>query len=303
MSAPVTQADQSIQDAMLINFGICGLTGFILNSLVLCVLIGKLRKRGTHTDVKICTLVASTDLLASMGILFRSIFTKFPYNIIKVHPNWCKFDALITIIINCSGYALGVMSAERCLLICFNIQLSIWFWLTIIFSIYLLKIILAILSIVYDLQILTSAQVSCVYVAINIGYYGYLFGTIFFVISFISVLVSYFGIIITKSKQCLNQINLNVPKETVYKELRSTLFKSLINMALYLLCFSGKLYGLLYLLIFGLNRPMMVEIVSQSMVCWSAAVNSIVLLYMNTEVRNSFISLLKRFKFSSLSNR
>jgi hypothetical protein len=301
MSSPITPANQSIQDIMLINFGICGLIGFTFNSLVLCVLVSKLRKHGAHTDVKICTFVASSDLLASMGILFRSIFAKFPYNIIKVHPNWCKFDGLITIIMNCSGYTLGVMSAERCLLICFNIQLSIWFWLIVILGIYLIMMILTISSIVYDSQILTSAQVSCVYNNIGVGYYGYLFGTLFFIISFISVLVSYFGIIVTKSKQCLNQINLNVPKETVYKELRSTLIKSLINVTLYLFCFSGKLYGLLYLLIYGLNRPMMVEVVSQSMVCWSSAVNAIVLLYMNTEIRNSFIALIKRFKFSLLN--
>ncbi|KXN64856.1 hypothetical protein CONCODRAFT_13795 [Conidiobolus coronatus NRRL 28638] len=239
MSSPITLADQSIQDAMLINSGICGLIGLILNSLVLSVLVSKLRKRGAHTDVKICTLVASTDLLASMGILFRSIFTKFPYNIIKVHPGWCKFDVLITIMLNCSGYTLGVMSAERCLLICFNIQLSILFWLIIIFSIYLLMMIFTILSLASDLQILTSTQVSCVYNNIGIGYYGYIFSTILFVVSFISVLVSYFGIIVKKSKQCLNQINLNVPKNTVYKELTSTLVKSLINIVLYLLCFSG----------------------------------------------------------------
>jgi hypothetical protein len=303
MNAPETQADQSIQDAMLINFGICGLIGFTFNSLVLCVLVKKLKKRGAHTDIKICTLVASTDLLASMGILFRSIFAKFPYNIIKVHPNWCKFDGIITFILNCSGYTLGVMSAERCLLICFNIQLSIWFWLILIFSICLSMGILVILSIVNGLQILTSTQVSCIYIATNAGYYSYLFTTISFVVSLIVVLVSYFGIIITKSKQCLNQINLNVPKETVYKELRSTLFKSLINIILYLACFSGKLYGLLYNIITGLKRPIMVDVVSQSMICWSAAVNSIILLYMNTEIRNSLITMLKGIKLPFLSNR
>jgi hypothetical protein len=303
MSAPVLQADQSIQDAMLINFGICGLTGIILNSLVLCVLINKLRKRGAHTDVKICTFVASTDLLAAIGILFKSIFTKFPYNIIKVHPNWCKLDGLLTIILNCSGYTLGVMSTERFLLICFNIQLSIWFWLKIIFSIYILMITLVILSIANDLQILTSTQVNCIYLPIGAGYYGYLFTTILFVISFVTVLVSYFGIIVTKSKQCLNQINLNVPKEAVYKELRSTLFKSLINMALYLICFLAKLYGMFYALVTGLKRPMMLEVVSQSMICWSAAVNSIVLLYMNTDIRNSLVAMIKEIKLPFLSNR
>jgi hypothetical protein len=303
MNAPETQADQSIQDAMLINFGICGLIGFILNSLVLCVLVKKLKKHGAHTDIKICTFVASTDLLAAIGILFRSIFAKFPYNIIKVHPNWCKFDGIITFILNCSGYTLGVMSAERFLLICFNIQLSIWFWLILIFSIYLLMAILVTISIANDLQILTSTQVNCIYIAANIGYYSYILTTMLLVVSLIVVLVSYFGIIVTKSKQCLNQINLNVPKETVYKELRSTLIKSLINIALYLACFSGKLYGLLYNLITGLKRPVMVDVVGQSMICWSAAVNSIILLYMNTEIRNSLIAMLKGIKLPFLSNR
>jgi hypothetical protein len=303
MNAPETQADQSVQDVMLINFGICGLIGVILNSLVLCVLVKKLMKRGAHTDVKICTLVASTDLLAAIGILFKSIFAKFPYNIFKVHPNWCKFDGIITIILNCSGFTLGVMSTERFLLICFNIQLSIWFWIILIFSIYLLMAILVTISIVNDLQILTSTQINCIYIAIGAGYYGYLFTTILFIISLIAVLVSYFGIITTKSKQCLNQINLNVPKETVYKELRSTIIKSLINIALYLICFSGKLYGMLYALITGLKRPMIIDIVGQSLICWSAAVNVIVLLYMNAEIRNSLITMLKGIKLSFLSNR
>jgi hypothetical protein len=303
MSAPVVQTEQGIQVIMLINFGVCGLIGFTFNSLVLCVLIGKLRKRGAHTDVKICTFVVSTDLLASIGIIFRSIFAKFPYNIFSVHPNWCKLDAVITVILNCSGYTLGVMSAERFFLFCFNIQLSIWFWLIIIFSIYLLMTILIILSIVNNVQILTSTQVSCIFSPISVGYYGFLFATILFVISFIAVLVSYFGIIVTKSKQCLNQINLNVPKETVYKELRSTLIKSFINIALYLICFSGKLYGMLYTLITGLKRPMIVEVVSQSMICWSAAVNAIVLLYMNTAIRETLITMLKGIKLQFLSNR
>jgi hypothetical protein len=303
MNLPVPKVSQSIQDAMLIDFAICGIIGFILNFLVLCVLISKLRKPGAHTDIKICTFVASTDLLASIGILFRSIFTKFPYNIIKVHPNWCRFDGLISVILNCSGYTLGVMSAERFLLICFNIQLSIWLWLMLIFGIYLLMIALTISSMVYNLQILTSTQVSCIYSASGVGYYGFLFSTILFVVSFIAVIVSYFGIIITKSKQCLNQINLNVPKEKVYKELRSTLFKSLINIALYLVCFSGKLYGLLYTLITGLRRPMKVEIFCQSIICWSATVNALILLYMNTEVRKSLITMLKGIKMPFLSNR
>ncbi|KXN64765.1 hypothetical protein CONCODRAFT_13965 [Conidiobolus coronatus NRRL 28638] len=163
---------------MLIDFGVCGLTGLILNSLVLCILVSKLKKRGAHTDVKISTFVASTDLLASMGILFRSIFTKFPYNVIKVHPGWCKFDGLITIILYCSGYTLGVMSVERYLLICFNIKVSIWFWLIVIISIYLVMIILTILSIASNLQVLTSTQVSCLYNSTSVGYYGILSTTI-----------------------------------------------------------------------------------------------------------------------------
>ncbi|KXN64857.1 family A G protein-coupled receptor-like protein [Conidiobolus coronatus NRRL 28638] len=303
MPSPLTVASQSIQDAMLIDFGVCGLTGLILNSLLLCVLVSKLKKRGAHTDVKICTFIAFADILASIGILFRSIFTKFPYNIIKVHPGWCKFDGLISVIMNCSGYTLGVMSVERYLLICFNIQLSIWFWLIVIFSIYLLMIILTILSIASDLQVLTSTQVSCIYSATGVGYYGFLFGTILFVASFISVLVSYFGIIVKKSKQCLNQINLNVPKNTVYKELTSTLVKSLINIAIYLLCFSGKLYGLFYTLVTGSKRPMVVEIFCQSIICWSVVVNPIILLYMNTEIRNSLTTMLKGVKLPFSSNR
>ncbi|KXN64855.1 hypothetical protein CONCODRAFT_13800 [Conidiobolus coronatus NRRL 28638] len=227
MSSSPTKITENLKDGILINFAICGVIGLVLNVLVLSVLVEKLRKRGAHTDVKICSFVAFMDIFGSVGLLFRSIVAKYPYNIFKVHPNWCKFEILVvTQGINCSGYTLGVMSMERFLLICFNLQLSIWFWVSFIVFICTTILAFSIICVVNSLQSLTSTEVSCTYANAGVCYYGLIATAGFFFFSFTSVLVGYLGIVIFKSKQCLNQINLNIPKDMVYNELKSTLIKS-----------------------------------------------------------------------------
>ncbi|KXN65377.1 hypothetical protein CONCODRAFT_13040 [Conidiobolus coronatus NRRL 28638] len=108
MSSSITFVPDNIQDAININYAICGVLGLILNSAVLTVLVDKLKNKRTHTDIKICTFVASADILASLGLIFRSIIVKFPYNLLKANPVWCKLDVFIAQDINCSGYTLAI---------------------------------------------------------------------------------------------------------------------------------------------------------------------------------------------------
>jgi Co/Zn/Cd efflux system component len=301
MSSSPTKITENLKDGILINFAICGFVGLILNVLLFWVLVKRLKK-SAHTDVKICAFVAFMDIFASVGLLFRSIAAKYPYNIFKEHPNWCKFEILIvTQGINCSGYTLGVMSMERLLLICFNLQLSIWFWVFIIVFIFVTIFAFSILCVVNNLQSLTSTEVSCTYANAGVCYYGLIATAGFFFFSFTSVLVSYLGIVIVKSEQCLNQINLNIPKDMVYKELKSTLIKSIVYIMLYVLIYIMKFYGLAFTVITGRKRSLYVEVISQMLISYSSIVNALILLYMNQDVRVTFIELLKRIKFKLLN--
>jgi hypothetical protein len=303
MSSLITFVPENIEDGININYAICGVLGLILNSTVLAVLVDKLKNKRTHTDIKICTFVASADILASLGLIFRSIIVKFPYNLLKAHPIWCKLDVFIAQDINCSGYTLAVMSLERFLLICFNIELPIWIWLISLFAIFSLIYSITIVCAVADLVGLTSTGVTCTLIATGVCYYSFLITTIIFLFSFMMVLVSYFGIVAFKIKHCVNQINLNIPKERVYSELRSTLIKSFINILLYIFVFIFKIYGLVYVSITGRKRSMTVEVITQLTISYTCVVNALILLYMNHEVRISFFDLLKRIKNRIFPNR
>ncbi|KXN64723.1 family A G protein-coupled receptor-like protein [Conidiobolus coronatus NRRL 28638] len=294
MSSPAS-INEALKLGLQVNLGACGVLGLILNSIVIWVLMRKLKR--SNTDIQICKFVAISDTLVSCGLLFRSIFTVYPYNILQVHPNWCKFDALITNQgINCSGIILGIMSIERFLLICYNIKLSIKFWLVLLISIIILCFSLLIVCIINDKQFLTQLEVSCSVKSIGGCYYGFLGTTIFFFAAFTTVVISYVGIMLFKVKQCLNQLNLNIPKDRVYLELRSTLLKSLSYILLYITVFSGKFYTLSYIIITGQNRTLAMDIWQQSLISWSPIANAVILLYMNNEVREAFTNHLKNLK-------
>jgi hypothetical protein len=292
-----TQITSDFQDGILINSGICGFIGITINTLILIILLNKLKKGNSHTDVKICTLVSFLDLLVSFGLIFRAVFAKYPYNLFKHIPFWCKFEVCaVTQLINCSGYTLGVMSVERFFLICWNIAFPDIFWLVVIFLIVSTAEIMPIIGVYSDLQYLTAAGIACAVQPIEFGYYCYIITTIFFLISFIIVILSYFSIMVIKAKQCYNQINLNIPKDTVYAELRSTLTKSLIYIFLYIFVFSAKFYSLFYTMITGNKRTAVMDALSIILISYSPSVNSIILLYMNHEIRKDFIKLLKSIK-------
>jgi hypothetical protein len=296
-SAPVQIYTDDLRIGNTINLTICGVLGVFLNSLISWVLFKKLKKGGAHGDIKISTLVAATDLLVSIGLLFRATFSQVPYNIFKNHPDWCKVDALTTgQLVIFSGYNLGVISIERFLLICLNIELPVIAWFGLIFSTWTIQYVIVCVTMSEDLQVLTKIETSCTVLPIKTGYYAFLYAITMFFLSFFSVLLCYSGVMVTKFRQCYNQINLNVPKSIVYSELKSTVTKSLINIALYIAVYSGKFYSSLYIFITGKKITLTLDFIAQNLLIYSALVNSLILLYMNTEIRKSFFELLNSIK-------
>ncbi|KXN65696.1 family A G protein-coupled receptor-like protein [Conidiobolus coronatus NRRL 28638] len=284
----------------LANIVVCSVLGITINSLVLIVLLKKLRKGGAHDDIKICTFIAVTDFLVSVGLMIRAIFSNVPYNIFGVHPYWCKFDLLTTgQLVMYSGYSLAVMSVERFLLICFNIKLSIYIWFGLILGTWTPQFVIVVISAVgYNLQYFTKLETSCSLNAAKPAYYSYIYATALFFLSYFLVVFCYISIMVKKLKQCLNQINLNIPKDKVYSELRSTFAKSIVNIVLYILVYAGKLYTACYELYTGLKRTLLMDFASQNLIQYCCVVNSVILIWMNTEVREGFFELLNSIKSS-----
>jgi hypothetical protein len=288
---------EELRDGLLINTAMAGILGILLNSGVIWVLIKKLIKGKTHGDIKLCTFIAVTDILISFGLVFRSIFAKYPYNIFKYHPNWCKAEVGTTgQLLTYSGYSLAVMSVERFLLICFNIKISVIFWFIFIAVCWLLQFIPAMIAISEDLQTLTKIEIYCTLLPQKTAYIAYMISLVLFLCSYCTVIICYAGITVLKFKQCLNQLNLNIPKEKVYAEFRSTFLKSLLNICIYQLVFTGKIYTILYEIITGKKRWLLLDIISNSLIIYTSVVNTLILLYMNQEVRNSYFGLLKSVK-------
>ncbi|KXN68936.1 family A G protein-coupled receptor-like protein [Conidiobolus coronatus NRRL 28638] len=286
-----------LRDGLLINTAIAGILGVLINSGVIWVLVKKLLKGKAHGDIKLCTFVAVTDIVISFGLIFRSIFAKYPYNIFKYHPNWCKVELGTTgQLLTYSGYSLAVLSIERFLLVCFNVKISVIFWFLCIAVCWLLQFIPAIIGISQDLQTLTKIEIYCTFLPQKAAYIAYIVALVLFLGSYIIIIICYAGITILKFKQCLNQLNLNIPKEKVYAEFRSTFLKSILNICIYQLVFTGKIYTIIYELTTGKKRWLMLDVVSNSLIIYTSVVNTLILLYMNQEVRKSYFDLLKSIK-------
>ncbi|KXN71071.1 family A G protein-coupled receptor-like protein [Conidiobolus coronatus NRRL 28638] len=296
-STPIIPVPEGIRDGILINFAICGVLGFTLNSFLLAVLYNMVKKGRAHSDIKLCLFIAIVDLIISIFMLFRSILYKFPYNLIKYHSGWCKFDVLfIGILLVNSGYSLGIVAIERYLLICFNIKFSAKIWFGLIALIWSGQLATSLSCAYYDFIVITKTETYCTIKGIGPCLPGFYIGVILAYSSFATVVFCYFGIMIFKIKQCLNQINLNVPKEKVYKELRSTLAKSIINIVIYFLVFGMKLYVFTFELVTGKKRSMELDLVSLILISYTEVANALILLYMHAEVRTNLLNMLKTLK-------
>ncbi|KXN73546.1 hypothetical protein CONCODRAFT_3508 [Conidiobolus coronatus NRRL 28638] len=188
------------------------------------------------------------------------------------------------------------MSVERFLLVCFNVQLPFYFWLMLIGLNIIPECCLVIACAATGLFTLTKLKMYCALVPKGIGYATMMLATVSFYTSFASVIISYLGIMVFKYKQCLNQINLNIPKQQVYKECASTFTKSIINMGLYIFVFSGKIYCIAFEVSTGKPRTIIMDAVSSCLIASSMTINATTLLYMNQTVREDFFKLLSNLR-------
>jgi NADH:ubiquinone oxidoreductase subunit B-like Fe-S oxidoreductase len=60
--------------------------------------------------------------------------------------------------------------------------------------------------------------------------------------------------------------------------------------------FSGKIYSLGYELITGKKKTILMDVIATCLIACSAFFNAVILLYMNQDVRKSFIEILVRIK-------
>jgi hypothetical protein len=288
--------DEELRTGVLIHKFICAVLGLLINIPIFFILAKKLTKN-SHVDIKLCAIVLVADILTCICLIFRSIFAKFPYNIFEVHHSWCTFDVLITGQLTLfSSYFLAIMSIERFLLVCFNINFSMYVWYVILAIAILPYYIMVIICAYQGLATLTVIRIYCVFKLQGPAHISIILINILFYLSLFLVLFSYIGIMIMKYKQCLSQLSLNIPKKQVYRECRSTVFKSFLYIILYLLIYSGKIYSYAYTMITGKSRTLLMDIIATCLLSLSSFVNAVILLYMNQEVRKSFIELIYKVK-------
>jgi hypothetical protein len=194
------------------------------------------------------------------------------------------------------------MAVERFSLIGFNVKISAYYWFGLIALLWGSHFSLASICAYYNYQALTKTETYCTYLVAGYCWPVFYINIIYFYTSFTAVVVCYFGIMIVKIKQCLNQINYNIPKETAYSELRSTLAKSFVNIFVYFLTYCGKVYVVAYEMKTGKRRSLELDVASLILISYTNVANALILLYMNTEVRSNFVDMLMGIK-SKIFNR
>jgi hypothetical protein len=244
------------------------------------------------------TIVAvSVDCVASGGLLFRAIFSQYPYNILKEHPGWCSYDTLINaVFLSFSGFILSIVSIQRMLIIVFNLRINIWVWLFISILISFAIWGQGIYQIINGNIQLSSTEVFCYGKNNTMGKPIFLTLAVFTLVTYFLTIISYISIIIFSCKQCLKQLDLNLDKSVVYKECRVIVFKSLLFLIPYMLIYSGRLYCWLYEFSTGTPRTFNMEYVSIILISSCVVVNCLTILYMNNNVNKDFINFLKKFR-------
>jgi hypothetical protein len=272
---------------------ICGLAF----SSMLLIILGKKLKKNSHSDTILTIITVSIDYIACFGLLFRAIFTQYPYNILQVHFNWCAFDWFLnTNSLSFSGISLGILSAQRVLVIIFNRRLGIWVWINILLIPIFIIWGLGIYLIVHDNINLSIIKVLCV-PKINVITKPFYLTLITFTLSaYVITIISYISIIIFSCKQCLKQLNLNVDKQVVYRECRGIIFRSLLFLISYMLIYSGRIYTWIYEYSTGKPRTWTMEYVSIIQVSSCVVVNCLTVLYMHKDINNDLLNFLFKLK-------
>jgi hypothetical protein len=292
-SAAVAGVTPELRIGMSIEFIICGILGIILNALLLYCLYPKLTKKA-HNDIFLSTFVVITDIFVSIGLIIRGSVNTLPYVLYELDSNWCKFDLIYNAqVLVFSGYSLGVMSLERFFLICFNWSFPLYFWFILVAVYWIPPLTISLVGLGYNIAVLSKSKVNCTMMPVGVGYIYFIFTFCMFFSSFASVIISYCGIMIVKYRQCLNQINMNIPKDQVYSECRTTIIKSFVYIMLYLGVFMSKFLLVIWELALGRKRTIAMDAASNCTGALSVVANALVLLYINNEVRLSFTKLVK----------
>ncbi|KXN65639.1 hypothetical protein CONCODRAFT_12709 [Conidiobolus coronatus NRRL 28638] len=107
-------------NALRIIYFVLSICGLMFTSILLLIL-GKRLKKAKHRDIILTIIAVFVDCLSSCGLLFRAIFTQYPYNILKEHYYWCAFDGFLNAhMLIFSGFALSLLSAQRMLYLHFG---------------------------------------------------------------------------------------------------------------------------------------------------------------------------------------
>jgi hypothetical protein len=279
-----------------IVYYILSICGLIFSSILLYILSKRLKKT-KHSDIILTIIVVTVDGIASSGLLFRAIFTQYPYNILKVHYNWCAYDIIINgHVLIFSGYSLSILSVQRMLLIVFNIRINIWFWLTLTLILNFSLWGLDIYQIVIKNIKLSGTEVFCI-LSNNTDsrpLYYMLIG--YTLLTYSLTVISYLIIITFSCKQCLKQLDLNLEKSVVYKECRVIVFKYLFFLIPYMMIYAGRIYCWIYEFSTGAPRTFTMEYVSIILNSSCVVINSLTVLYMNKEINREFLNLIFSFK-------
>jgi hypothetical protein len=283
-------------NALRIIYYVYSILGLIFTSTLLIVLYKK-QKKSKSSDTILTIVAVSVDCVASGGLLFRAIFSQYPYNILKEHPGWCSYDTFVnSLFLSFSGYILSIVSIQRMLIIVFNLRISIWIWLLIAILISFTIWGQTIYQIVNENIQLSIIEVFCYGKNNAMGRPIIITLVVYTLATYFITIISYISIIIFSCKQCLKQLDLNLDKSIVYKECRVIVFKSLFFLIPYILIYSGRLYCWLYEFATGNTRTFTMEYVSIILVSSCVVVNCLTILYMNKKVNTDFINFLKRLR-------
>jgi hypothetical protein len=267
---------------------ICGL----IFSFILLYILSKRLKKTKHSDIILTIIVVAIDSIASSGLLFRAIFTQYPYNILKVHYIWCAYDLIInTHVLTFSGYALSVLSVQRMLLIVFNIRVNIWLCITLVLSFVLSLWGLALYQVVNKNVKLSVTEVFCILSNNPTSRPFYYTLMAYTILTYSLTIISYLIIIIFSCKQCLKQLDLNLEKSVVYKECRVIVFKSLFFLIPYMMIYAGRMFCWIYEFSTGNTRTFTMEYVSIMLSSTCVVVNCLTVLYLHKEINKDCIKL------------
>jgi hypothetical protein len=274
-------------------FSICGLT---FTSILLLILLHKLKKT-KHSDIILTLIAVFVDFIASGGLLFRAIFSQYPYNILKAHYNWCVYDSFMnSLILIFSGYSLSILSLQRMLLIVFNFRISIYLWLLVVSILCLPMWALALYQALNKNMLVSIVEVFCIVKNNQIGKPYYLDIMVCTLATYSITIISYISIIIFSCRQCLKQLTLNLDKSVVYKECRIIIFKTLFFLIPYMLIYSGRMFCWFYEFSSKKQRTWTMEYVSVIMISACVVVNCLTVLYMNKEVNKDFVNTIGKLK-------